>query len=378
MKTRKRFINVCILLFFIWGLFRLGTAILPLLSGYVAPFYDDKYYRLLEDAFNHSQYRMKNNTALIPDETVYSYAAGAYLRGIDPILINSERTPLGKYFLAISIFFFKNDKLIILPFGLLTLVSLWLLSFEVLKNKILATMPVTLLIFEQLFINQFKYVPLLDLIHLPFILLSLYFFIRERRSHYFWFTWIMIGLTMATKTVYSGLLLIGTFEIYFALTRRFRDMLAFFAGLIVPFGILVLSYLRTFQDGYTFIDFLHFQKWILLYDQSKIIYPFSIWRLVFLNQWQAWWGDMRILKADDWQMSWPIFTGLSILLMIAGLAKKISISNEALVMSIWFLVYGLFISAGIASSRFLFPILPAAYILSIYFIKNFLPRRFQI
>ena len=132
--------------------------------------------------------------------------------------------------------------------------------------------------------------------------------------------------------------------------------------------VLIASYARTFLDGYTLYQFLGFQKWIILYQKSKLIFPFSVWRLIFLNQWQAWWGSMSILKADDWKITWPVFTGLAIILIFLVFFKRIRISREILVLVLWFSVYGAFLSLGVVSSRFLLPFLPVAYILGTYLI----------
>jgi hypothetical protein len=342
----------------------------PRIGLFTEPYYTENTYKGFEQAFNYSQYRQKKNPGIIPDETVYSYAAGAYLHGIDPILINSERAPLGKYLFSLSILFFKNDKLIILPLGLLTLFSLWLLGTQVLRDRWLALVPVILLTLEPLFLNQFVYVPLLDIVQLPFILLSLYFFIREEKRGTFWVTALMVGLVMATKTIYTGLLLFSVFGAYLTITRQYKKILTLFLSVPV-FGVIVcLSYMRTFVSGYSFYQFLGFQKWILLYDQSKLLYPFSIWRLVFLNQWQAWWGDFRILRADDWQITWPFFTGATFATGLLVLVRKFKTFPALSVALLWILIYGIFISLGISSSRFLLPFLPVSYIIATYGISK--------
>ena len=91
--------------------------VLPRLSTFTARYYTEEVYKNLERTFNTSQYRQKYNPGIIPDESVFSYVSGAYLRGMDPIMANSEITPLGKYFLALSILIFKNDRSIILFFA---------------------------------------------------------------------------------------------------------------------------------------------------------------------------------------------------------------------------------------------------------------------
>lgn len=366
----KKFLpNIIAVLLCAIAIFRIGMVITKNFKRYVEPSYTESVYKGYEYAFNHSQYRQKKNPGIIPDETVYSYAAGAYLHGIDPILVNSERAPLGKYIFALSIVLFRNDSFFIPFFGLLTLVSVWLLGVSVLGNPLLAFIPPVILSFEPLFLNQLATVPLLDIVQLPFIFLSLYFFIREEKTQKFFITSIMIGLAAATKTLYTAFLLYAVFVLYFVCNKKFNRIIALCEWGILSAVIFCLSYTRTFISGYSIRQFLGFQKWILLYDQSKLLYPFSIWRLVFLNQWQAWWGDKRILHADDWQATWPLTTGLTFILGLLVLLRKIRVPTPLQVCFLWILVYGLFISMGISSSRFLLPFLPVSYIISLYAIK---------
>lgn len=368
---RHHVITIGILVFFFGGIYQLLSVIYVNWTSYFSPNYTEEVYKGLESAFDSSQYRKKDNPGIIPDETVYSYAAGAYLHGRDPILINSERTPLGKYIIALSILALKNDKFVVLPFGILTLLSVWLLARKVFQNNIIALLPVGLLCFERLFLDQFIFTPLLDIIHLPLILLALYFFLVEYKKGTFWVTSVMIGLVIATKTVYSGILLGLVFLSYTLLQKQFDKLLHFLISLPIAGIILLLSYSQTFLHGYTIIDFIGFQKWILLYDKSKLLYPFSIWRLVFFNQWQTWWGDMSVIKASDWQFTWPLFTVLT-LLSILSVAKNYRKAPPAvMVLSLWFLFNSAYLSLGIASSRFLLPILPVIYILGFNGVINF-------
>lgn len=347
-------------------------ALLPNLSGYTQPIYTDSLYHTLEDLFNQSQYRQKNPTALIPDHAVFRYAAGAYLRGVDPIYINSEHTPLGKYFIAASIFLFHNDATIIIFFILLTLLSVWLLGIKVLQNALLAILPILIFSSEPLFLDQIRIVPMLDAIQLPFIFLAFYFFIREYRKRRFFLTTLMIGFVIATKSIVPGILLIFCFILFLITQKMFRTILFFFAYLPISAFVLIISYIRTFMSGYTFFQFLGFQKWIFLYQQSKLIHPFSVWKLLLFNEWQTWWGDERILKSAEWQVWWPVFTVLLILSAAFVIMKKMKISPSYLLLLLWCVIYLSFLSFGVVSSRFLMPVLPVMYILGIYMVKKFI------
>ncbi len=351
-------------------IYRIGSVFVQNNSKYFGGWYTEAYYKNLENAFNHSQYRQKEKPGIIPDETVFSYAAGAYLRGVDPILVNSEHTPLGKYFIALSIYLFKNDSFIVIPFGIITLYSLWLLGYVVLGSKIIAIIPLVLLSFEKIFINQLIFTPLLDIIQLPFVLFALYFFLRGYKKGSFFLTSISIGLVMATKTVVPGILLIACCSIFLALNKLHKNLIFFLMTLPITAMILIFSYIKTFLNGYTFLDFIGFQKWIFLYQQSKLIFPFSYWKLVLFNQWQSWWGEMKILTADDWQITWPIFTLLPFFLILLAGLNIIKLSSKILFLLIWIFIYEIFLSLGVVSSRFLLILLPVQFIVGVYTVNE--------
>jgi len=115
---------------------------------------------------------------------------------------------------------------------------------------------------------------------------------------------------------------------------------------------------------------LGFQKWIFLYQQSKLIYPFSVWRLLFLNQWQTWWGEQRLMQSAEWQVTWPIFTGLLFVSLALVVTRKIKSIPLYMLFVLWCTIYLSFLSFGIVSSRFLFPVLPIMYIVGIYTLRH--------
>ncbi|KKU88872.1 MAG: hypothetical protein UY16_C0001G0026 [Candidatus Gottesmanbacteria bacterium GW2011_GWA2_47_9] len=353
--------------FIIWNVL---SVILPGGAAQFQPNYDQHLYQTLENLYNQSQYRQKNPTSIIPDHTVFRYAAGAYLRGVDPILINSEHTPLGKYFIALSIFLFRNDGIIIIFFALFTLFAILLISRNIFHNSVWGLIPVVLFSAEPLFLDQIRVAPMLDIIQLPFIFLSLYFFLKEYKHEKFIFTSIMIGLVIATKTLVPGLLLITCFTIFLLAQRLLRSLFMLFMYLPIAALILIASYTRTFMNGHTFGEFIGFQKWILLYQQSKLLYPFSAWRLVFLNQWQTWWGDRTLLEAVDWRVTWPLSTGLTVVLIVVILMKKWRVAPSVLLLVIWAVVYAAFLSLGVISSRFLLPFLPISFVLGVYVLRR--------
>lgn len=338
--------------------------------GYFRPYYDDQMYIRLETLFNNSQYRQKNPTSIIADEIVFRYAAVAYFRGGDPILINSEHTPLGKYMIGVSYWLFKTETPVILLSAIAALTAIGWLGQTVFGNPVLALVPVALFSVEPLFVNQLRVVPLLDIVQLPFILFSLVVFYYETKKKYFWRTAILLGFVAATKSVVPTILLIACFSLYLILAKKYTKLKMFVLMSPLSAGILMLSYLRTFLDGYSIADFIGFQKWILLYQQSKLIYPLSFWRLMFLNEWQAWWGDRSLHAASDWTITWPVLVMLPFAFVIVAYFRKFHIHPAARLLLLWIFVYEIFLSIGAVVTRFLLPLLPVLYIVGTYAVRE--------
>jgi hypothetical protein len=363
-----QFQNVLLLIGILYVIFRIGTVCFQNKDKFLTGYYTEDYYKMLESLFLQSQYRQKNPTSIIPDEVVFSYAAGAYMQGIDPIRINAETQPLGKYIIGASILFFKNDTLVIPFFGIVSLIAVWMLAKSVLKNNVLAIIPVAGLVSEKLFLDQFRIVPLMDIIQLPFILFSLYFFTIERKKDKYVVTAVLLGLTAAVKSVVPAILLLFAFSVFFILKQRLVSLFRFFVFFPIAAVCFCLTYLRTFLSGYTLADFIGFQKWIFLYQQSKLIYPFSLWSLIYRNRWQAWWGDKGILHASDWQVTWPIVTTLFFVMVIVRIVLRRKTGDAMEILMVFGIMWFCFLSLGVVSSRFLLPVLPICYIVSTYLI----------
>jgi hypothetical protein len=360
--TPRRIINV-VLLFAV--LVTPLSVIIPRWGYFTNPYYDDAAFHSYEHAFNTSQYRVKN-PGIIPDETLFSYVSGAYLRGMDPILANSEHTPLGKYFIALSIYVLHNDRFPAVVFAFLMGVSIWLVGKQVFGNGTVALIPLLLVTLDRLFTNQLVTAPLLDIIQLPFIFFALAAFLKEQKSGRYVLTALSIGAVIATKTVVPGILLAGCMGIFLLLNRDTRGVVRFCLWLPLSFLVLLMSYTRTFMSGYTFWDFLKFQKWIFFYQGSKLIYPFSSLRLLLFNQWQTWWAGDKVVSAVDWSILWPVSTIATVTLGFWTLVRKTSANRMVTLLLIWAVVYQSFLCLGVVSSRFFLPVLPVQYILLTY------------
>lgn len=351
-----------------------GSIVFNPQQRFFTPYYTEQNYKNLEQLYNASQYRQKEPTSLIADDVVFRYAAGAYMRGVDPILVNSEHTPLGKYLIGASYLLFQNEGPVILISAVLSLLTLWLIGLEVLRDRVAALIPVALFATEKLFLGQLRVTPLLDIIQLPYILFALFSFLREhKRGRYLW-TSVSLGLVAATKSVVPAALLVVVFVAFFIICKKVRLIIRLLPWLTISFGILVVSYTRTFLNGYTLWDFLGFQKWILLYQQSKLIFPFSFWRLMLFNQWQTWWGEMKVMSVEDWRWTWPVLALVPLALLIVY-RRKIIQNSTLFVLLLWALGYEVFLSIGVVATRFFLPLLPVLYVLAVYSGREILRKR---
>src|SRR3989344_3442462 len=299
-----------------------------------------------KSAYDDSQY--VGGKGLIPDQAVYRYAAGAYIEGVSPLKINPETPPLGKYILGLSVFFFKNTTQAIVLSAIMTLVILYALSKSLLKETYASLGVVAFFSFEELFLNQFAVSPLLDIIQLPFILLSLYFFYRSNVSgHIFYYVaaGLCLGFVIGSKTMITGILIVITWFLFIIIKRNYEQLIRIFLiSFPVALSVLLISYVRIFLDGNTIGYFIAVQKWVLLYQQSKLQFPFSVWQLIFFNRWQTWWGDYRIIQADDWSIAWPVITLSTFLYIGIKIIKRNKWGSLEMICVIWIAIYSIFLS----------------------------------
>ena len=367
--TKQNLINF-LLLCVITG--NLLSVIIPNLTKYTSFDYWKRYDQL-KYTYENSQYVQKNpKVGWIPDEFVFSYAAGAYVKGVNPILIDSELAPLGKYLIGLSIILTGNENIIIIICAVLSLYLMYLIGKQVFLNSTLALIPSMFLSFETIFKNQLIYVPLFDIIQLPFLLASLYFFNKgmNRASKHRLLNFILANISLggfiSVKFFVTGFIIIATWLVVIIL-RKDKQALKFLL-ISLPFSLFVLiaSYFKIFIDGYTLRQFFGIQKWIFLYHQSKLIMPFTIWPLIYFNKWYVWYGDKPIISDGQWTVMWPIIQTISLLTIILYVLNKIKKRREIEVVMIWSLLYILFVSFGNASSRYLVIYIPILYIVSLY------------
>lgn len=340
-------------------------------------------YTSFKAAYGSSQYVQKKNPGIIPDETFEAFAGGFFLKGGDPILIVHDHPPLGRYFISLSILLFDNANTVIVPFLALSLMGLFLISKLVIKNVIIALIPVAIFANEPLFLNKLSFTPLPEPIQLPFIIFALYFFIRgigeKKCIKWFILTSIMLGFVISTRFFVTGATLFVSMLLYLLLSKYARKkILLFLVFLPLSLVVLVLSYTRTILNGASILHIFGIQKYIYYYHKAQLSLPFSFWDLLMFNRWHTWWGTMSIMSDPQWIIIWPISMILTLIYLLSGIFKKISISEPEKVLIIWVIAYSLFLSLGQVSTRYFPPILPFIYILAVSFLVRILKFKNKI
>src|SRR3989344_445162 len=370
-KTSKLYFFICFL-FLIAVVVRPAQLIYQQRENFFSPGYN-KQYESLKSSYYNSQYVKKKNPYIMPDEVFESFVGGAFIRGVNPILIVHEHPPLGRYIIGFSTLLFDNAATLIIPLSLISVIGIFLISKLVFKKTILSIIPLLIFTNEPLFLSKFKYAPLLEAIQLPFVILCIYFFIKgvSSKKSLYWFivSSIMLGFVISIRFFILGLAISSSMILFFILRRRIdRKFIMYILSLPFSVLVLILSYTRTIQDGYSFFQVFSIQKYILYYHKSKLISFFSFWDLIFFNRWHTWWGDKKILSDSAWFIIWPISMILTFLFLLFVLRKKMTFSVPEKIIFLWIFVYSLLLSVGNSTTRYFLPLVPFLYILSVSFL----------
>lgn len=331
--------------------------------------YESRYEGLEFDYYN-SQYVKKNNPKIITDEGFEEFAGGAFLKGLNPILITHDHPPLGRYIISLSILLFNNSKIIIIPLLALGLAGVFLISKSIIKDNLLSLIPLVVFVNEPLFFEKLTYVPIPEAVLFPFIIWCLYFYIKyisKKRLIHTIAGSILLGCVISIRVFTVGLSILAGVFLYYLLKRKIdKNFIQFLLTLPLAGIVLGISYTRTIIDtGNPFVVF-GIQKYILAYHSSKFILPFTFWDLILFNRWHTWWGDMAITSDDIWMITWPISITIVIFTSIYRFRKKDKFITGELIISLFLLIYCGMLSLSYTSTRYFMPIIPLLYILATY------------
>lgn len=335
-------------------------------------------YPTLKDAYGSSQYVIKDPKGWIPDEIVNAYAGAAYVsEGVSPIIIAADTPPLGRYLIGLSAVLTGNENVFIIISGIGSLIVMFLLGKMLFKSSLFAILPVFLLSLEPLFRNQFKYVPLLDIMQLFFLLLAFLFFMKgiekkittKRLVVFFSLASLFLGMFISTKFYATGVTVIVAWYAVLLWNKEYKKMVYLTATLPISVLFLLLNYVQLLFQGYNIREFLGVQRYIFEYHKSQLIKPFTIWPLLILNQWHVWYGNKPIISESQWLITWPILTINMVIVFIAYMVRKIPKNTVFEPLLFWSIIYMLFFSFGQVTARYLVILIPVMYLLFFYAVQ---------
>lgn len=327
----------------------------------------EKRYETLKKQYYSSQYVVKKNSIILIDEGFEAFAGGAFLKGMNPILIVHDHPPLGRYIVSLSIIVFDNENTIIILLFFSSLLGTFLISKMILDNTIFSLLPVVIFSNESLIFSKIQFTPLPEIIQLPFIIFCLLFFmlyIKTKKMRYAVLTSLFLGCIISIRFFVLGGVLLFSFLIFFFLKRKLSEFLRFSITLPLSLFILYVSYVKSIQDSNSILEPLRIQKYILSYHGGKFIQFGTVWDLILFNRWHTWWGDRLISRDPNWNLFWPISIVLSSVLAVLGVIKKVKLKDTEIILILWSACYLIMLSAGSVSVRYFVPLLPFLYILS--------------
>lgn len=332
-------------------------------------------------AYENSQWVNPDYATSIPigDSGLYSWAGWAYLHGENPILINSEMPPLGKYLIGLGLLLTKRPAVIGFIFTLFSLATYYFLAKEIFKDKWLALISTSLLSLEPVITNLLN-ITMLDALQLGFINLALLFFIKGlRRNKYFLLSSLFLGASASTKFFAGTATVVFALILYLVINKNWVKLKYFIFSLPIVTLIHASSYAMYFIKGNSIRDYLGVQKWIVdFYQKGNVgtIPAGSYWLLVLFNKWRVWfgqeWGKYTTIKSDLWRITWPI----NLLSVIVGtfIAIKGKLKKPFKVLLIWLVVYSIFLTFIIGWPHYMLLYLPFSYIVLIELVRMFSPK----
>lgn len=355
--------NIFGLVLFILFLCHFGFRLYSYKSEYLLK-YNPSYW---ETRYNQSQWVDPVSTNPIGDDGLYAFAGWEYVNGRDPTTLNAEMPPLGKYFIGLSILLFGNQNIFAIFFAICVLVLFYVLNLIVLKDKILAFIPVFLFSLEPLFYTQLR-APFLDLTHLTFLLAAFILFFKNR----FALSMIAIGLMMGVKASSATFgLVLATQGGFLFLQKKYADIKRLI--LFAPIALLTFAsiYLRFFLNGNNVWDFMGVQKWILtFYAIGAKGNAMTIWPLLISGTWNTWWNES--IHVAEWSFMWPILLVCFIAFCIMQ-CKERRVHTISL-FALWVSIYLVFLMIVPVWPRYLLLILPFMYTIAIWVIFKSMPN----
>lgn len=361
--------------------------------------YDEKSY---EKRYNNSQYVIPQSKTPISDEELLSHAGFQYAKGLNPILINSDHPPLGKYIIGWTTMLTGNNRSSSLIFGTVSYLLMGIIIWKLTHSYTALGIGFLLQSLDTVFMDQVYYSPILDIIQVSFLLLFLLFFLQYLESRKWWYMILMgiaAGAMAGIKLLFPVLVLFSvtlTLLVLWSVLKKNAAWLKDLGLLVVSGSIAGLSYMASytvlFLQGGDVRTFLGVQKWIFLFWKNNSVTEMDVWGnvipLILFNQWKVWWGTDPYIQFENWSIMWPIvfimgvaialFHGIRFLLMFRTKKGTTEVHAHRLFLvhiSGWAVAAILYLLFIPISPRYLMIVYFPLYILISHAIYMFLKKR---
>lgn len=335
----------------------------------------------MEAAYLNSQWINPDSGTNLPigDSGLYSWAGWEYIHGKNPILINSEMPPLGKYIIGLGLLLTKRPAFVGFVLASFALVTHFFLAKKLLKDKWLAITATSLLGFEPVMRNLFN-ITMLDGLQLGFMNLTLLFFLKAlKEKRWFVVSSFMLGAMASTKFFAGAASLTISLLGFLILSRKWKKLSHFALTLPVAGLVHAASYAAFFAQGNNIRSYLGVQKWILdFYRQGnvKTVPTGSYWLLVLFNRWRLWfgqeWGVFTTVRSDLWRITWPANVIAALLSAVAYIKNKLPENYAVLI--VWLAIYSIFLTFIIGWPHYMLLFLPYSYILLVELVGRYAPK----
>lgn len=335
--------------------------------------------KIYEEKYNKSQYVIPQSKTQISDGELLSYAGYRYAKGINPILINPEHPPLGKYFIGWFTLLTGNNRLVSLFFAVANLILVAMIIYFITKSLFCSLLGIVFMSFDTVFIDQIIYAPLLDIIQLFFLLLYFFFLFYWLKEEKFW-KLIMMGISlgcMASTKIYFPVffVIVSSIISLLKLNKRLQNIIIFlFVTTFFIIFVYTLSYLVYFLYGNSLRSFLGTQKWIFLFWKDNSVQASKFFgdalSLILFNRWKVWWGKKLYIQFEHWSFLWPLFFIIGFMIAIyilirserQKIGKKLFIESS-ICLSFWIILATIYLSLLPISPRYLMILFVPIYIL---------------
>ncbi len=327
--------------------------------------------KLYEKKYNNSQYVIPQSKNPISDEELLSYAGYRYSTGTNPILINSDHPPFGKYIIGWFTLLTGNNRLVSVFFAFGNLILVFFIIYFLTKSTLLSSFGILLVSFDSMFVDQIIHSPILDIIQVFFLILYLLFLIFWIKKEQLWKVITMglaLGAMSSTKLYFPiFVVLAATFITLILLKKSLKKIIILISLLTFITGLIyTLSYLSFFMHGNSLRSFLGTQKWIFLFWKNNSVQSSKFigdaLTLILFNQWKVWWGNKTYIQFELWNILWPVFFVTGIASSVCVLINTFKIKHNLLFQSTILIAVWIFLSTAYLS---LLPISPR-YLMILY------------